>query len=619
MYDKIKDPECVNHKVKIAPHDYSKDNFLATLTQQKQLTPEQIFWSQDLVKMKTEALKEITPTGFTGGEKGSEQIKECYLKEVIPFFKTLKEHFEGIQKALTKEIKEMKDVFEELEAKLNVARFTEMHVANTIIEARFLELKAELSTLRDKSHNDNQNELVNRFSNLEAQILNIVNSVVKDHVKPIVLAPGVSRCTDASESRSKSNTKKNRISQTKGVNKMNVKEHPRTNKSYLRTLNRVDSSSHPKRITVPRTPQQNGVVERQNRTLVQAARTMMIFSKAPMLLWAEAMATACYTQNRSLIHTRHNKTPYELVHNKKPDLTFFRVFGALCYPTNDSKDLGKLQPTADIGIFVGYAPSRKGYRIYNKRTQRIMETIHISSGLVSNPVPAAPYVPATNKDMEFLFQPMFDEYLEPHYVKRPSSPAPAVQVPVNSTGTPSSTTIDHDTPSPSISPSSSALQSPSLHQGIAAKSTLMEDNHVALVDNNPFINVFALEPSSDASSSGDIYKVKLDEYSDVLKNKAWLVAKGYRQEEGIDFEESFTLVARIEAIHISIANSASKNITIYQMDIKTAFLNGELKEEVYVSQPEVFVDPDHSTHIYHLKKALCGLKQAPRVWYDTLS
>ncbi|GJX87354.1 retrovirus-related pol polyprotein from transposon TNT 1-94 [Tanacetum coccineum] len=110
---------------------------------------------------------------------------------------------------------------------------------------------------------------------------------------------------------------------------------------------------------VPRTSQQNGIVDRRNRTLVEAARTMLIFSKALMFLWAEVVATACYTQNRSLIHTRHNKTSYELVHNKKPDLTFFRVFGALCYPTNDSEDLWKLQPTADIGISVGYAPSRK--------------------------------------------------------------------------------------------------------------------------------------------------------------------------------------------------------------------------------------------------------------------
>nr|GFB98719.1 retrovirus-related Pol polyprotein from transposon TNT 1-94 [Tanacetum cinerariifolium] len=116
-----------------------------------------------------------------------------------------------------------------------------------------------------------------------------------------------------------------------------------------------------------------------------------------------------------------------------------------------------------------------------------------------------------------------------------------------------------------------------------------------------------------------IYKVKLDEYGDVLKNKVRLVAKGYRQEEGIDFEESFAPVARIEAIHIFIANAASKNMTIYQMDVKTTFLNGELKEEVYVSQPKGFVDPDHWTHVYCQKKALYGLKQAPRAWYDTLS
>ncbi|GJW02972.1 retrovirus-related pol polyprotein from transposon TNT 1-94 [Tanacetum coccineum] len=105
-----------------------------------------------------------------------------------------------------------------------------------------------------------------------------------------------------------------------------------------------------------------------------------------------------------------------------------------------------------------------------------------------------------------------------------------------------------------------------------------------------------------------IYKVKLDEYGDVLKNKARLVAKGYRQEEGIDFKESFAPVARIEAIRIFIANAASKNMTIYQIDVKTTFLNGELQEEVYVSQPEGFVDPDHPTHVYRLKKALYGLK-----------
>nr|GEV34613.1 retrovirus-related Pol polyprotein from transposon TNT 1-94 [Tanacetum cinerariifolium] len=215
----------------------------------------------------------------------------------------------------------------------------------------------------------------------------------------------------------------------------------------------------------------------------------------------------------------------------------------------------------------------------------------VNERLVPNPVPAAPYVPLTNKELDILFQSMFDEYLEPPRVKRPISPAPAVPAPVNSAGTPSFTTIDQDAPSLSHSQSSSALQSQSLQQGVTAESTIMENNLLAPVDNNPFINVFAPEPSFE-SSSGD---------------------------DGIDVEESFAPVARIKAIRIFIANAASKNITIYQMDVKTTFLNSELKEEVYVCQPEGFVDPGHPTHVYRLKKALYGLKQAPQAWLYTSS
>ncbi|GJR20000.1 retrovirus-related pol polyprotein from transposon TNT 1-94 [Tanacetum coccineum] len=116
----------------------------------------------------------------------------------------------------------------------------------------------------------------------------------------------------------------------------------------------------------------------QNRTLVEAARTMLIFSKAPLFLWAEAINTACYTQNHSLIRLHYNKTPYELMHDKKPDLSFLHIFGSLYYPTNESEDLGKLNAKADIGIFVGYAPAKKAFRIYNMRTWKIMETIHVT-------------------------------------------------------------------------------------------------------------------------------------------------------------------------------------------------------------------------------------------------
>ncbi|GJW59992.1 retrovirus-related pol polyprotein from transposon TNT 1-94 [Tanacetum coccineum] len=296
--------------------------------------------------------------------------------------------------------------------------------------------------------------------------------------------------------------------------------------------------------SVTRTPRQNDVVERQNQTLVEAARTMLIFSKALLFLWEEAVANACYTQNRSLIRKRHNKTPYELLHNKKPGLSYFHVFGALCYPTNDCEDLGKLKPKADIGIFVGYAPAKKVFRIYNKRTRLIIETIHVdfdkltamaykqfssgpepqlltprthNSGLVPNPPSPIPYVPPTKKDFVALN-------------------------PADLTGSPSSNTIDQDAPSPSTSQTPQESQSPVIPSGVEEQFHEIE--------------------------------VKLDELGGILKNKARLVARGYRQEERIDFEESFTPVTRLEAIRTFIAYVAHKNMTVYQIDVKTALLNG---------------------------------------------
>nr|GFC16747.1 retrovirus-related Pol polyprotein from transposon TNT 1-94 [Tanacetum cinerariifolium] len=114
------------------------------------------------------------------------------------------------------------------------------------------------------------------------------------------------------------------------------------------------------------------------RTLVEAARTMLIFPRAPLFLWAEAIATACFTQNRSIIHRRFNKTPYELINGRKLDISFLYVFGALCYLKNDREDIGKLGAKGDIGFFIGYSADSCAHRIYNRRTKKIMETINVS-------------------------------------------------------------------------------------------------------------------------------------------------------------------------------------------------------------------------------------------------
>ncbi|GKD77929.1 retrovirus-related pol polyprotein from transposon TNT 1-94, partial [Tanacetum coccineum] len=240
------------------------------------------------------------------------------------------------------------------------------------------------------------------------------------------------------------------------------------------------------------TVQNNGVVEKRNQTLVEAARTMLILFRAPLSLWAEAINTACYTQNRSLIRLRYNKTPYELMQDKKPDLSFFHIFGSLCYPTNDHDDLGKFDAKADIGIFVGYAPVKKAFKIYNRRTRIILKTIHVtfdeltamaseqfssgpglhdmtpassSIGLGSNPVSQQPCLPPIRYDWDRLFQPMFDEYFNtPTLVVSPfqEAAAPRAEVLVDS---PVSTSIDQDAPSTSIPSSQEQEQSPIISHG----------------------------------------------------------------------------------------------------------------------------------------------------------
>nr|GEV80922.1 hypothetical protein [Tanacetum cinerariifolium] len=402
--------------------------------------------------------------------------------------------------------------------------------------------------------------------------------------------------------------------------------------------------------------QQNGIVERRNRTLIGAAHTMLIYAQAPLFLWAEAVSTACYTQNRSIVRLRHGKTPYELLHGKLPDLSFFHVFGALCYPTNDSENLGKLQPKAVIGIFIGYSPTKKAFQIYNRHTRRIIETIHVdfdeltamafeksSSGLILHDM-----TPATIS-LGLMPKPTSSTpFVPPVDPLAPAVIAPIAEViasePDESTGLPSSTIVDQDAPSLNnlkqhlkfnllsfLTMLKKIIMILKLHIWVMIRYLTYKDalNQSCWIeamqeDLNEFehLEVWELVPRLDkvmVITLKWIYKVKLDELGGIVKNKACLVARGYRQEERIDFEESFAPVARLEAIRIFLAYAAHKNMVVYQMDVNIAFLNGNLWEEVYVSQPDGFMDPSYPNHVYKLKKALYGLKQAPRAWYDMLS
>nr|GEZ45470.1 retrovirus-related Pol polyprotein from transposon TNT 1-94 [Tanacetum cinerariifolium] len=342
------------------------------------------------------------------------------------------------------------------------------------------------------------------------------------------------------------------------------------------------------------------VVERRNRMLVEAARIMLIFSRAPLFLWAEAIATVCFTQNRSIIHCRLNKTPYELINSRKLDISFLHVFGALCYPKSDREDIGKLGAKGNIGFFIGYSADSCAYIIYNRRTKKIMETMNVSfdelsamafeqrsskpelqimtSGQISSGLDLT-YAPSTittkqptESELDLLFEAMYDDFIggQPSAAQRTVLVSQAQQVRQTST---TSTSIADSAPT-STNSSSHATNFPNTSQDVDEFNSQQQHSH--------------------------------------------LVVRGYRQEEGIDFEESFAQVATMEAIRIFLAYAAHKSFTVYQMDVKTAFLHGTLKEDVYVCQPEGFIDADHPSHVYKLKKALYGLKQAPRAWYDEL-
>ncbi|GJW20495.1 retrovirus-related pol polyprotein from transposon TNT 1-94 [Tanacetum coccineum] len=299
-----------------------------------------------------------------------------------------------------------------------------------------------------------------------------------------------------------------------------------------------------------RTAQQNGVVERRNRTLVEAARTMLIFSGALLFLWAEAIATTCYTQNRSIIYRRFNKTPYELINGRKPDISFLHVFGALCYPKNGHEDIGKLGAKGDIGFFIGYSVGFYAYRVYNRRTKKIMETMNvtfdelsamafeqrkskprlqsmtsrqISSGLdltyASSTITSQK---PTERKLDLLFEAMYDDYIggQPSAAPRTTSTAQAPQVLQTPTA---STTID-TAPTPTIS-SSQAANIPNTSQDVdelepqqqhvhqrdnqaQLQSKIVADNvQNATFDANTFVNSFAPASTSAAKSPSSQYVV----------------------------------------------------------------------------------------------------------------
>ncbi|KAK9071706.1 hypothetical protein SSX86_008135 [Deinandra increscens subsp. villosa] len=503
-----------------------------------------------------------------------------------------------------------------------------------------------------------------------------------------------------------------------------------------------------RQFSAPRTPQQNGVAERRNKTLIEAARAMLADSKFPVIFWAEAVNTACYVQNRTLIVKGKNKTAYELWRGRKPNIYFFKSFGCPVTILITNRLLPKFAEKADEGYFVGYSGVSKAFRVYNKSTKIVEETINVTfnekslNSFVSQPdwlfdidalttafnftiekplrstvqeqehkqnhirsaddiwqisakelqmqptffssISTKPVKPNNSKKTSKIVLADAEVYpgelpievqADPVAVESPVEIQPENNFSVNSENNESNDSTDAGSSeysfehliSNSVPSSHEATESsepvsqtnniellPQLnipHNGRSHEFPLFPDRRVG--KNHPMENIigdlsapvltrsksidanicldaaylsqevptkinYALEDESWVEAMQEELNKK-DDRGIVIKNKARLVAQGYTQEEGIDYDEVFAPVARLEAIRIFLAYAAFKNFLVFQMDVKCAFLYGLLEQDVYVKQPPGFEDPHYPNKVCKLIKALYGLKQAPRTWYETLS
>nr|GEZ33242.1 hypothetical protein [Tanacetum cinerariifolium] len=380
-----------------------------------------------------------------------------------------------------------------------------------------------------------------------------------------------------------------------------------------------------------RTPQQNGVVERRNRTLVEAARTMLTFANLPSFLWAEAIATTCFTQNRSIIH---KQTAAFRIYNKQTR----KIHKSVNVNFDEISEMASKQFSLE--------PSLSNLNELGKSSNRSVSKVD----------------EASKKDLEDLFQDFYDEYFDSSKIMKSSTTnveTPIIEEVFHEDAYFDASTLFHDptnvqtyyqpyphekkwTKEHPLYKIISDLKLSVRTRGKLANSCLfscllssIEPANVveALrdadwvsamqeeLDQFTRLKVWRLVPRPEGKfviKPKWIFKNKKDESSLVIRNKARLIAVGYSQQEGIDYDETFALVTRIEAIRLFLAYAAHKDFVVYQMDVKTTFLNGILKEEVYVGQPLGFVSKQYPDHVYAFDKALYGLKQAPRAWYDIL-
>ncbi|KAD5318124.1 hypothetical protein E3N88_18070 [Mikania micrantha] len=424
-----------------------------------------------------------------------------------------------------------------------------------------------------------------------------------------------------------------------------------------------DSKGIQQQFSAPYEPQMNGVAEGKNRTLIESARTMLADLKLPITFWSEAIATACFTLNRVLIVKRHNKTYYELLQNRKPNLEHLEPFGAPC--TMLKKD-AKFNSKVEEGFFLGCSLPNK--RVFNKRTGFVELWYNVDVQRHA-PIPEGKGVSHQVED-NHPTEEGTSEAVNDDWSSEDDQDVFEDAVSHDQDVDQNITNLDHNVGVPQVlvtrvhvnHPVEQIIGNPSAGAQTRRQVTTEESLYVELERthgtqelwmHSAFIS--QIEPKSVTEALREpawveamqeelnqfqklgvwhlvdlpkgekkigtrwVLKCKRDDRGVIVQNKARLVVQGFKQVEGIDYDEVFAPVARLEAIRLFLSFVAHKKFKVFQLDVKSAFLYGSLKETVYVCQPPGFEDPILRDQVYILDKALYGLHQAPRAWYETFS
>lgn len=427
-----------------------------------------------------------------------------------------------------------------------------------------------------------------------------------------------------------------------------------------------------RQLTAPYTSPQNGVAERLNRTIMERVRACLAAASLPFSLWAEAVAAVVYTKNMCPTVALKSKTPYEVWFGKKPDISHLRIFGSTCYVHVPSAiQTSKLHPRATKAIFVGYPDESKAWRVYIPGQRKITRSrdVYFDERLPTPPATNPQSTqPSEGEILDIILQ---DTHRAPE-VPQPETPPSATPDDAQPQNEESIAPSEepHDTPSPSP-PTPEAPPAPrplrrgsrerkqhwKLREGakLAEADQVFEQftepdhdddyiYYVSLGDTPSYsqamksedapkwmsamkeeidaiyglgtFELVPLPPGRKAIGCKWVFRIKRDASGAITRYKARLVAQGFYQLPGIDFGETFAPVARIESLRILFALAAIYDWEIGQMDVKNAFLNGELKEEIYMDQPKGFVAEGKAGYVWRLLKSLYGLKQASRVWYQ---